>query len=178
MTDMPGNPVAGPLPNELDRVFGYKGDARYVAFYHSDLGDEVVFSDGKAAGSGNTWAFSEYRRHPAVCPLLDCTNLGYSDVTAEECLIIDREATRASIARIEEAQPFLQAQWPPQPPMTPEQEAAFNREMERLMEEMRNRPIDWDAIAREQREQQTRMAVMLAYLDQCVLPGQAEGQSP
>jgi hypothetical protein len=38
--------------------------------------------------------------------------------------------------------------------------------MERLLEEQRNRPIDWDAINRPQREQNTRMAVMLAFLDQ------------
>lgn len=171
-TSLPGNPVAIPLPNELDRAFGYRGDARYVAFYHSDLGDDVVFSDGRSSGSGNTWAFSAFRRHPAVCPLLCDTNLGYSDVTAEECLIIDREGRRASIARLEEVQPFLQAQWPPQPPLTPEQQEAFNRELERLMEEMRNRPIDWDAVARQQREQSTRMAVILAFLDQQVPPGQ------
>jgi hypothetical protein len=38
--------------------------------------------------------------------------------------------------------------------------------MERLLEELRNRPMDWDAIARQQRQQSTRMAVMLAFLDQ------------
>jgi hypothetical protein len=50
--------------------------------------------------------------------------------------------------------------------------------LERALEEWRNRPIDWDAVARQQREQSTRMAVMLAYLDQQVPPSPGEGQSP
>jgi len=55
--------------------------------------------------------------------------------------------------------------------MTPEQEERFRAELEKLLEEHRNRPIDWDAIARQQREQSTRLAVMLAFLDQQVPPG-------
>jgi hypothetical protein len=52
----------------------------------------------------------------------------------------------------------------------PKQEEAFRQELGRLLEERRNRPIDWDAINRQQREQSTRMAVMLAFLDQQVSP--------
>ena len=57
-------------------------------------------------------------------------------------------------------------------------EAEFRRELGRALEEWRNRPIDWDAVARQQREQSTRMAVMPAYLDRQVPPSPGEGQSP
>jgi hypothetical protein len=77
-----------------------------------------------------------------------------------------------------DARAFLDAQWPEQEPITPEQEERFRAEFERLLEEQRTRPIDWDAISRQQREQNTRMAVMLAFLDQQVPPSQGEGQSP
>jgi hypothetical protein len=46
------------------------------------------------------------------------------------------------------------------------------------LEEWRNRPSDHDAITRQMKEQRNRIAAMLAFLDQQVLVGQAEGQTP
>jgi hypothetical protein len=62
--------------------------------------------------------------------------------------------------------------------MTPEEQETFRRELTRLLDEMRNRPIDHEASAEQMREQQTRMAVMPAFRDQQVPPSQGEGQAP
>ena len=169
-TSMPGESVAIPIPNELDRVFGYRGDARFVGFCWSPFGDELTYSDGVSSGSAQWQAFLQYKRHPAVRSHLEPYDLGSSEEDATHMLLIDREQQIAAVAPVSEARAFLESQWPEPAPMTPEEQEAVQREFTRLMEEMRNRPVDWDAINRQQREQSTRMAVMLAFLDQQVPP--------
>src|SRR5438876_10696714 len=110
---LPGDPISLPLPPAIAETFGYRGDARYAAFYWIPDGDEVVYDDGRLSGTGATWAFLAYRRHAAVAPTLESYNLGYSDVAAEHCLLIDREEGRASVAPLAEAQAFLRDQHPP-----------------------------------------------------------------
>jgi hypothetical protein len=178
MTELPGDPVAILIPNELDRVFGYRGDARFVGFYFTPMGDDVVYTDGASSGSGQTWGYLAFKRHRAVAPHLSAYDLGSSEEDATHMLLVDREERRAAVAPVAEAREFLATQHPPAPEMTPEEQEAFQREFTRLLEEMRTRPIDWDAVARQQREQQTRMAVMLAFLDQQVPPSQGEGHAP
>jgi hypothetical protein len=74
MTDrapsLPGVPVDVPLPPQLAETFGYPGQARYVAFHWTPSGDEVYYDDGRLGGTGASWAFLTYKRHPAVEPLL------------------------------------------------------------------------------------------------------------
>ena len=180
MTDLslPGQHVDVPLPPELAETFGYRGDARYVAFYHSPLGDEVTYTDGRSTGSGATWSFLAYRRHRAVAPLLADWNLGYSDVDAEYALVIDREANRASIAPLATATAFLAAQHPPEPELTPVQQAAFQRELERLLAEWRTRPVDHAAVAHEMAEQRARVGRMMSWLDMAPVPPAKPGHAP
>jgi hypothetical protein len=47
----------------------------------------------------------------------------------------------ARIAPSAEARVFLQDQCPPQPELTPEQQEAFNHELERMLAELRRRPV-------------------------------------
>jgi hypothetical protein len=177
-TTMPGEPVAIQIPNELDRVFGYTGDARFVGFRYTCLGDQVVYEDGRSSGTGATWSYLAFKRHRAVASHLADYDLGSSEEDAAHMLLLDREHQTATVALVSEARAFLDAQWPEQAPMTPEQEELFRQELARLMEEIRNRPFDPEAMEHQQREQQTRMAVMLAFLDQQVPPSQGEGQTP
>jgi hypothetical protein len=65
---------------------------------------------------------------------------------------------------------FLQHQHPPREPLTPEQEAEFHRELERLLREHRERPIDHEAIARRMVEQRGRVGRMMSFLDMCPVP--------
>ena len=162
---------------ELAETFGYRGNARFVAFYHSPLGDEVTYTDGRSAGTGATFAFLAFRRHRAVSPLLAGWNLGYSDLDAEYALVIDREANRASIAPLAEAHAFLEERHPPEPELTPEQQEVFHRELDRLLAEWRTRPVDHEAVAREMAEQRGRVGRMMSWLDMCPVPPQ-EGHSP
>jgi hypothetical protein len=175
---LPGQRVDVPLPPELTETFGYRGDARYVAFYHSPMGDEVIYNDGRSTGTGATWAFLAWRRHRAVGPLLAEWNLGYSDLDAEYALLIDRQQNRASVAHLQEVRPFLEAQHPPAPELTPEQREAFRREVERMLAEWRERPIDHEAVASEMAAQQGRIGRMMAWLDMCPVPEQGEGPKP
>lgn len=178
MTVLPGDPVAIPMPPKLCEALGYRGDARFVGFRYTCLGDEVVFEDGRSSGSGATWTFLAFKRHRAVSPYLLHADLGSSEDDGTEMLLIDRQEQVASIAPLHEARTFLDSLWPEMQPLTPEQEEVFRTELERLLEEQRNKPIDWGAVDRQQREQRNRMAVMLAFLDQQVPPSQGEGPTP
>src|SRR5262249_41240769 len=91
---------------------------------------EMVYEDSRISGTGASWAFRTWRRHRAVEPLLAPWNLGYSDLDAEHCLIIDRTAGRASVAPLREVQAFLLSQHPPPPALTPERREAVERRLE------------------------------------------------
>jgi hypothetical protein len=155
MTDitMPGQPVDLPLPPDFCLTLGFRGDARYVGFYYSPLGDQLVATDGVNSGTGQTWAYLGYKRHRAVAPLLAPFDLGSSEDDAVHMLLIDRERNVATVAPVNEARTFLAEQHPPAPELTPEQQADFEQEMERLLAEWRTRPVDHEAVAREMTEQ-------------------------
>lgn len=169
---LPGVAVDVPLPPQLAETFGYPGQARYVSFHWIPEGDEVLYDDGRMSGTGASWAFLSYRRHRAVEPLLTSWNLGYSDVDAEHCLIIDRAAGRASVAPLAKAQPFLLAQHPPPPPLTPEQRAEAEQKLKEIIDQVREQHvrIDPQEIARRMTEQRQAMARMISWLDQCPAP--------
>jgi hypothetical protein len=174
---MPGQPVDIPLPPAFTETLGFRGDARYVGFYYSPLGDQLVVTDGVNSGTGQTWAYLGYKRHRAVASLLAPFDLGSSEEDAVHMLLIDRETNRASVAPVSEARDFLTWQHPPAPELTPEQQMEFNRELERLMKEWRERPVDHEAIAREMQEQRRRVGRMMSWLDMAPVPP-LQGQTP
>ncbi len=174
--NLPGAPIDLPLPPDVTAAFGYRGDARFVGFYWSPAGDDVVYDDGRSSGSGQSWSFLAYKRHRAVAPLLRDVDLGSSEEDGTHVLLIDRTANRASVAHAAEARAFLQQQHPPEPELTPEQQAEFEKELTRLLAEHRTRPIDHEAIAREMNEQRGRVGRMMSWLDMAPVPGQ--GQTP
>jgi hypothetical protein len=73
-----------------------------------------------------------YKCHRAVAPLLAPFDLGSPEEDAVHMLLIDRERNVASVAPVDEARTFLAGQHPPAPELTPEQQEAFNRELERM----------------------------------------------
>jgi hypothetical protein len=177
-TSLPGQSVDLPLPPALPETLGYRGDARFVGFFWSPLGDQLVATDGRSSGTAQSWVFLGYKRHPAVAPLLEPFDLGSSEEDGVHMLLIDRTANRASIAPVAEARTFLEAQHPPAPELTPEQQEAFNRELERLLAEWRARPIDHEAIAREMAEQRGRVGRMMSWLDMAPVPPTKPGHTP
>src|SRR5207244_734575 len=69
-----------PVPPNLAEAFGYRGEARFVAFRWEPAGDELVYDDGRLSGTGDPWTFLAYRRHAKVTPHLKPYNLGHSDI--------------------------------------------------------------------------------------------------
>jgi hypothetical protein len=172
---LPGQPVDLPLPPRLAEVLGYPGAARFVAFYWTPSGDEVVYEDGRSAGTGAIWSILTYRRHPAVAPLLAPWNLGYSDAEAEHCLVLDRVAHRASVAPRAAATVFLRDQHLPLPELTAEQHAEAQR---RLAEILRHRiSVPPKEIKRRLEEQRHELWRMVSWLDQCPLPPEGPGHA-
>jgi hypothetical protein len=168
---LPGRPIDLPLPPELAETFGYSGNSRFVAFFWRPSGDQVVFDDGRSSGTGNSWTFLSYRRHRVVAPLLEEFNLGYSDLDAEDCLVIDRERNIASIAPIRSIGPFLQAQHPPAPELSQEQVESIRRHIAESLERRQwQAASSAEAMSRALAEQRGRLGRMVAWLDQCPVP--------
>jgi hypothetical protein len=167
-TQLPGQPIDVPLVPEFCEAIGYNGKARFVSFRWAY--DDLFYDDGRSSGTAQGWTFQAFARHRAVAPLLDPHDLGSSDHEAPFVLLIDRERNRASIVPRADARAFLAGQHPPQEPLTPEQQAAFERELERLMKEWREKPVDHEAIARQMAEQRGRVGRMMSWLDQCPVP--------
>lgn len=167
---LPGAMVDLPVPPDLSLALGYRGDARFVGFFWSSLGDQPISTDGVDSGTAQGSAYLAYKRHRTVAPLLEPFDLGSSDREAVHMLLIDREASRCSVASVAEARAFLERQHPPAPVLSPQQQAAFLMELDRLLDEWRERPLDHEALAREIAEQQGRVGRMMTFLDRCPSP--------
>jgi hypothetical protein len=140
--------------------------------------DKLCVEDGRVSRTGNSWAFLAFRRHRAVAPLLDGVNLGYSDVEAEHALVIDREMGRASVPSVAEARQLLHDQWPPQPPMSPEQAAELQARIDELVAKgWREEPVDMVRVQQAMAEQNARVKRMISWLDQCPEPPE-QGRGP
>ena len=137
--------IHAPVPPSLTEIFGYSGQARFVAFYHEPTVDELMYDDGHTSATGEWYAFERWRAHPAVANHLQDVNLGDSDLDATHWLVIDRDRDVLYIARVSTAQAFLQGQHP----RPPEPQAGEMAE-----------------IHRRTKGQQRAVAEMLAFLDQ------------
>ncbi len=94
----------------MEKALGYKGDARYVAFYWTPAGDEAMYEDGLMAGTGEWPAWLDYVRHSLVESHLEPYNLGSSDFDADHYLVLDRQERRVYVATVSAARQFLAAQ--------------------------------------------------------------------
>jgi hypothetical protein len=175
---LPGQAVDVPVPPDLAEAFGYRGQARFVGFCWSPLGDELNYDDGRSAGSGASHAFLTYKRHKSVEPLLRGWNLGYSDAEAEHCLLLDRQRNRASIAPLAVARAFLKAQHPPARPLSAQEAETLRRQIEEAIaqgwQEVRVNPAEVQRLMQEQRQ---RVGRMVSFLDMCPTPpGRGRGR--
>lgn len=175
---LPGQRVDIPLPPELAETFGYGGEARFVGFFWSPLGDQLVATDGVNSGTAQSWTYLAYKRHRSVAPLLAPFDLGSSEEDGTHMLLIDRQMNRANIAPVAEARDFLARQHTPAPELTPEQQEAFRMELDRLLAERRARPVDHEAVARQMTEQRARVGRMMSWLDMAPVPPAKPGHTP
>jgi hypothetical protein len=106
--------LVGVLPRNWERVFGYDGDARYVAFYWTPVGDEALYDDGQVSGNGNWRLYLILRyQHPELDRRY---NVGHSNLEADHWLLLDRETHDLVVMPRAEAQAVLRKQWPPLDP--------------------------------------------------------------
>jgi len=121
-----------PLPRNWERVFGYKGSARYLAVYWTPCGDEAMYADGQVSGTAHWPVYQELIRQyraaiteamlaSRMCPPGEAWNavcqLGSSDHEASHCLLLDLTERTISIADIEAGIKFVLRQHPPAPPI-------------------------------------------------------------
>jgi len=100
----------GTLPRNWEQAFGYDGEARYVAFYWTPVGDEAMYDDGQVSGDGNWRLFLTLRhQHPELDQRY---NVGDSDVEADHWLLFDRETRDLGVLPRAKAQARLRQQWP------------------------------------------------------------------
>jgi hypothetical protein len=137
--------IHAPLPPDLAEVFGYAGQARFVAFYHEPTVDQFIVDDGAESTTGQWYAFEQWRHHPAVASHLQDFNLGDADLDAAHWLIIDRSCGELYVTHVSTALVFLQDQHGSPPEIQPNQMAEIHRRSDM---------------------QQRAVARMLAFLDQ------------
>jgi hypothetical protein len=158
-------PLGIPVPPMLSKAMGYTGEARYVSFQWTPYGDEADYSDGRLSGTGNWQAFLAYIQHPAVSPFLKEYDLGSSDSEARHILILDRKKLEIMIAPVKEAQAFLSAQWPPEPPIHMSKEEHLAMLSEALRNVKQPDDIDIEEIQRRIEEQYALIEDMQRWLD-------------
>jgi hypothetical protein len=158
-------PLKAPIPPLLAKVLGYKGNARYVSFNRTPLGDEVEFSDGRESGTGNWQAFLAYIQHPAVSPFHEGFDLGSSESEAKHVLILDRAQQQLYIAPVREAENFLHGRWPQLSPSRILQEEKIAKIAIALGHRKQSHDVDIEEIQQRIEEQHVLIETMLRWLD-------------
>jgi hypothetical protein len=107
-----------PVPPMLAEAIGYTGqmfghplDARWVGFYWEMSGDEVMYDDGQASGTGEYTGYQAFVDHPKVAVHLRHFDFGSSETRPRHYLLLDRSEHRLYALPVRLAQQFLQLQW-------------------------------------------------------------------
>ena len=108
--DIPLERLVVPTPPMLVEAIGYPGRARYVAFYWTPYGDEVIYTDGRFSADGHWDAWLLFTRHRTIAPHLQAYNLGNSDEEATHWLLVDREACAMYVGAAREVLALLRGQ--------------------------------------------------------------------
>jgi hypothetical protein len=105
-------PINVPFYPILPAALGYPGNSRFVAFYWTPSGEEVIYDDGKTSGTGDTCSFRVYLCQTPVAKELKRYNLGDSYQEAEHWLLFDTRDGKAGILPAQSARQFLCRQHP------------------------------------------------------------------
>jgi hypothetical protein len=103
-------------PPMLAEAIGYPGRARYVAFYWTPCGDEIIYSDGRLSADGNWHGWLVFTRHRTIAPHLAPYNLGSSNDEATHWLLVDRETCVLYVGTPREVLRVLRGQYADQAP--------------------------------------------------------------
>lgn len=109
--DLPLEKLVVPAAPMLAAAIGYPERMRYVAFYWTPYGDEVIYSDGRISANGHWHAWLLFVRHNSIAPHLDAYNLGSSDEEATHWLLVDQETCAIYVGTPGEVYPMLKGQF-------------------------------------------------------------------
>lgn len=157
-------------PPMLAEAVGYRGASRFVAFAWSPAGDEAIYDDGYASGTGEWTAYLAFVCHPVVRPLLADAQLGSSDREASHWLLADLAEGRLYLGPRLEVRRFLRAaNAPATPPPTATQSAPAER-LEDLLEELRTGVFAerFEEVALDEAELRRQVAARMARQDRLV----------
>lgn len=104
-------PVPVPPEELFERAIGYEGDADLLMLFWTPEGDEVMYDDGRAGGTGNWEPYLAFVRHPKVAPFLLGANLGSSDRYAEDVLLLRRRDRQLLVMPMPVAQAIIRDWW-------------------------------------------------------------------
>jgi hypothetical protein len=102
-------------PPMLAEALGYRGASRFVAFAWSPAGDEAIYDDGYASGTGERSGYQAFVRHRLVRPLLTDIDLGSSDREGSHRLLADLAEGRLYLGLVSEVHSFLRVANTPAP---------------------------------------------------------------
>jgi hypothetical protein len=176
MKEPPMHTLDVPVPPLLERALGYAGSATWVSFYWEPAGDEAMYDDGRAAGTGQWDAFLLYTRHRTVAPHLEGYDLGSSDAPAHHRLVLNRETRALFVAPEREAARHVRIQWPAMPglcSLTAAEVERLSREYHRaLREHLARPPAEIRSAVEERRAVHAReLEALAAWLDARTQPG-------
>jgi hypothetical protein len=109
--DLPLEKLVVPAPPMLAAAIGYPGRVRYIAFYWTPCGDEVIYSDGQISADGQRHTWLLFVRHNSIAPHLAAYNLGSSDEEATPWLLVDQETCAMYVGTPGEVYPVLKGQF-------------------------------------------------------------------
>lgn len=99
--------ILDPLPPRIDRLLGYFGQERFVAFHYEPRAQDVMWSDGRSFGIA-TGAWQELHREIRPLAELYDVNPGSDGRDAEHVLLCDRIRRTACFASRKSAREFLE----------------------------------------------------------------------
>ena len=108
---VPVPPMLAEACGYTGRVFGLPLDARWVGFYWERSGDEVMYDDGRASGTGEYTGFQAFVDHAKVAVHLRYCDFGSSETRPRHYLLLDRTELRLYALPVRLAQQFLHSQW-------------------------------------------------------------------
>lgn len=158
-------PLDVPIPPNFARIVGYPGEAQYVAFWWEPYGDEIYFSDGRMSGTGASYAFLAWMRHPKVEPYLRSFDIGSSEESGTYALLLGTNDSQMQVVLRSDVIPFLRIQHPPPPQLSEEQIRTIQSGIERLLSEYGQTPISTEEIAKRMRSQQEAVNKMIEFLN-------------
>ena len=162
-----------PVPPGWEAAVGWTGggEARWLSGFWTSLGDHPQLSDGRSSMSGDGYGWLAWSRHPKVAPQLRPYDLGCSLQEGPHALLIDRAERKAYAAERAEADRVVRGQWP-----VADEEDLTREEADQVATEVAREWMSMPMPTAERlmaslRERATRVAAMVAWLDEWSLEG-------